>query len=298
MTRAVKTFQGRHGLAQDGRVGRDTLAALNVSAEQKIEQIKLNMERWRWLPRELPDRRIEVNVAAAELALFDAGRLALSLKTIVGSPRHPTPMLQAEVRAVIVNPVWNVPASIVRNEILPRLRRDPGYLLAQNMVILDRPEDPYGLQVNWKQGIGPLRPRLQQQPGSLNALGQLKFDMPNPFDVYLHDTPAKALFDRPVRAFSHGCVRLQYPNRLAAYLLNDPAEQFRVRFGESNPTRLELGAAVPIYLLYWTAFASDGETVNFRNDIYDHDGKMRMALRAAGSPPPIASGGQTECTIS
>lgn len=298
LARGVKTFQHRHGLAQDGRVGRETLAALNVSAEQRTEQIKLNMERWRWMPRELPARRIEVNVAAAQFELYDEGRLALSLKTIVGSPRHPTPMLQSEVRAVIVNPVWNVPNSIIRNEILPRLRRDPDYLRAQDMRILDRPEDPYGLQVNWQRGLGLTRPRLQQQPGPLNALGQLKFDMPNRFDVYLHDTPAKALFDRPVRALSHGCIRLQFPNRLAAYLLNDPDEQFSQIIGETEPTRIELGAGIPIYLEYWTAFVTDDDNIHFRKDIYGHDSRMQLALRRQGGLSPIASVSQGGCRIS
>lgn len=298
LTRAVKDFQRRHGLTQDGRVGRETLAALNVSAAQKIEQIQFNMARWRWMPRELPARRIEVNVAAAELELFDEGRLALSLKTIVGSLNHPTPMLRSELRAVIVNPVWNVPASIIRNEILPRLRRDPGYLLAQDMIILDRPEDPYGLQVDWRRGLGSVRPRLQQQPGPQNALGQLKFDMPNRFDVYLHDTPSKPLFDRPNRALSHGCIRLQFPNRLAAYLLNDPDEQFSLMIGEDHPTQLALDAWIPVYLLYWTAFVTPDETIHFRKDIYGHDSKMRMALRAQGGLPTIASTGQGGCPIS
>lgn len=298
LEQAVKTFQQRHGLAQDGRVGRESVASLNVSAEQRVEQIQLNMERWRWMTRELPARRIEVNIAAAELELFDAGRLALSMKTIVGSPRHPTPMLRSEVRAVIVNPVWNVPDSITRNEILPRLRRDSDYLRAQDMLILDRPEDPYGLQVNWKRGLGSTRPRLQQQPGPLNALGRLKFDMPNPFDVYLHDTPARALFDRSARALSHGCIRLQFPNRLAAYLLHDPDEKFSNRIGEKYPTRLELDDGIPVYLVYWTVFVPADDNVHFREDIYGHDARMRMALRRQEGLTPIASASQGGCRVS
>lgn len=302
LLRAVKIFQQRHGLAQDGRVGRETLAALNVSAEQRLEQIKLNMERWRWMPREPPARRIEVNVAAAELKLFDEDRLALSMKTIVGSPRHPTPMLRGEVRAVIVNPAWNLPDSIVRNEILPRLRRDPGYLRAQDIRILDRPEDPFGLQVNWQRGSGSMRPRLQQQPGPLNALGRLKFDMPTPFDVYLHDTPSKALFNRSNRALSHGCIRLQFHNLLASYLLNDPDEKFSKLIGEDHPTRLALDAWIPVYLLYWTAFVTPDENVHFRKDIYGHDDRMREVLRRQGGKipieTPIASVGPGGCRIS
>lgn len=279
LEQAVKVFQQFHGLARDGRVGRDTLSALNVSAEERIEQIQLNMDRWRWMPRELPARRIEVNAAAAWLELIDDGQVALSMKTIVGSPRHPTPMLEASVRAVIVNPVWNVPDSITRKEILPRLRRDPDFLRAQDMRILDRPDDPYGLQIDWMRGGGGARLRLQQQPGPLNALGWLKFDMPNAFDVYLHDTPARALFERDARALSHGCVRLQSPGRLAAYLLNDPGEGFSAIIGEAYPTRLELDKPIPVYLTYWTAFAAADGHVQFRGDVYGLDARMRARLR-------------------
>lgn len=280
LEQAVKIFQQAHGLARDGRVGRETLAALNVSAEKRTEQIQLNMDRWRWMPRELPTRRIDVNAAAAWLEFIDDDQVVLSMKTIVGSPRHPTPMLQAAIRAVIVNPVWNVPDSIARNEILPRLRRDPDFLLEQDMRILDRPSDPYGLQIDWKRVSGGTRLRLQQQPGPLNALGRLKFDMPNAFDVYLHDTPARALFERDARALSHGCVRLQFPGRLAGYLLNDPDERFSAKIGEVHPTRFELDQPMPVYLTYWTAFATADGPVQFRGDVYGLDARMQAWLRS------------------
>jgi murein L,D-transpeptidase YcbB/YkuD len=288
LAQVVKQFQQAHGLTRDGRVGRATLAALNISAPERVEQIQVNMERWRWMPRELPSRRIEVNAAAAWLELIDDGQVRLSMKTIVGSPRHPTPVLFATVRSVIVNPVWNVPDSITRNEIVPRLRRDPGYLRAQDIRILGRSDDPYGLQIDWAHVSG-MRLRLQQQPGPLNALGLLKFDMPNAFDVYLHDTPARSLFARDVRTLSHGCVRLQFPGRLAAYLLNDPEESFSARFGEAYPTRLDLDRPIAVYLTYWTAFVAANGEIQFRDDVYGLDAKMRGRLQARTEPAVLSS---------
>lgn len=294
LAEAVKGFQQSHGLARDGKVGRQTLAALNIFPEQRVEQILVNMERWRWMPRDLPSRRIEVNVAAAWLEVVDDKRVVLSMKTIVGSPTHPTPMLQAVIRSVVVNPVWNVPTSITRKEILPRLRRDPGYLRDQNIRILGRPSDPYGLQIDWKRASSASF-RLQQQPGPLNALGRLKFDMPNPFDVYLHDTPARALFDRDARALSHGCIRLQAPGRLAAYLLRDPGESFSARIGEGYPTRLDLDNPIPVYLTYWTAFAEDGGQMQFRKDVYGLDARMGARLRPRVEPAVMSSAEPAGC---
>lgn len=281
LQRTVRAFQENHGLVVDGRVGNVTLSALNQSAASRVAQIETNMERWRWMPRELPLHRIEVNIAAAELTLFDSDNPILTIRTVVGAPRHRTPMLQATVQAIIVNPPWNVPVSIAVNEIQPRLRRDPDYLRGQDMRIVDRPYDPYGSEIDWKNLPRGTHFRFRQQPGPLNALGRLKFDMPNRFDVYLHDTPAKTLFAGAKRALSHGCIRLQHPDVLATYLLGGSDERWTGEWIERETVRIPLRAPVAVYLLYWTVYAaSDGE-MQFRDDVYGYDRVMEVARRRA-----------------
>lgn len=283
LEKSVIEFQRRHGLAPDGRVGPKTLATLNVPVQARIAQIIANLERWRWVPRDLPLPRVEVNTAAAELGVVEAGGEALRMRVVVGSPRHPTPLLQSEIRAVVVNPPWNVPASIWRNEIRPRLRRDPTYLAANEMRILGREQDPHGLEIDWRREDGGLAAlRIQQRPGPWNALGRVKFDMPNRFTVYLHDTPARAVFKKPDRALSHGCVRLEEPEALLAYLFRSrgdppplPAE------GDAGPRATRAVPApkpLPVYLLHWTAFVSTGGAVHFREDLYGYDARITTRL--------------------
>jgi murein L,D-transpeptidase YcbB/YkuD len=281
--RAVIRFQRRHGLKPDGRVGPKTLAALNQPVAYRIAQIIANLERWRWMPRTLPLPRIEVNVAAAMLRVVDTGGEVLRARVVVGSPRNPTPFLQAEIRKVVINPPWNVPDSIWRKEIFPRLRRNPEFLAARNMRIVGRTHDPYGRQIEWRQADHvPAGIRIQQQPGPLNALGRIKFHLPNRFDVYLHDTPARAAFQRPERALSHGCVRLQKPDALLAYLFRSQDRRPQMsREDDDRPRRtrtVPVAKPLPIFFLYWTAFVAPDGGVHFRKDIYGHDARMTALL--------------------
>jgi murein L,D-transpeptidase YcbB/YkuD len=283
LERAVTRFQRRHGLEPDGLVGSKTLAALNVPVGQRIAQIIANMERWRWLPRTLPLPRLEVNVAAAMLRVVGPERGVLRMRVVVGSPRHPTPMLQAAIRNVVLNPPWNVPVSIWRNEILPGLRRDPEYLAARNMRIVGRTDDPYGRRIDWQRNDQvPAGIRIRQDPGPSNALGRIKFDVPNRFDVYLHDTPGRAAFRKADRALSHGCVRLQKPDALLAYLFrsqNPKPRLAREDEGKPQATRtVAVAAPLPVFLLYRTAFVSGEGVVQFRKDIYGHDARMTALL--------------------
>src|SRR5216683_2758492 len=197
---AVRRFQARHGIAADGAVGPDTFGALNVPAAARVEQIRANLERWRELPRSWPKTRIEVNVPAATLTVIEGGEPRLVMRAIVGAEDHPTPVMRAHMSAVLFNPAWTIPASIAKNEILPKARRDPKYLERNHYVY---------------RGAS-----LQQLPGAGNALGRVKFEMPNIYDIYLHDTPSRPLFRRVSRSLSHGCVRLENPRELALYLLS------------------------------------------------------------------------------
>jgi murein L,D-transpeptidase YcbB/YkuD len=284
---AVRRFQAQHGLEPDGRVGRLTQQALNVPVEQRIAQIAANLERWRHLQHEFPATYVSVNAADATLLYVRNAAPDLHMRVVVGDLTHPTPVLSAQIVAVTVNPPWNVPTSIARKEILPRLQRDPLYLRRNDIAIVGAENDPYGLRINWRtiqrQGF-PFR--LQQRPGLNNSLGVLKLEMPNRFDVYLHDTPAKRLFERPVRTFSHGCIRLEHAAELSVRLLSDQSEWTLDALGaavSSGETRhIPLSRAVPVYVLYWTAFVDrDGQT-QFRDDVYGRDPPI---IRALGLDP-------------
>jgi murein L,D-transpeptidase YcbB/YkuD len=217
--------------------------------------------------------------------------VVLASRVVVGDPGHPTPVLAAEIRALVLNPAWTIPESIVAEEILPELRRHPRYLLDHDIVVLDRLDaDPHGLAVDWS-GLpagGPL-PRLQQRPGPANPLGRIKFDLPNRADVFLHDTPATALFARPVRTRSHGCVRVERAVELATHLLagQDLGDRDALeRALAPGTTRWVPVAPVPVYLLYWTAFVEDG-ILHFRDDVYGRDRRLAAALGDA--EPPVGA---------
>jgi L,D-transpeptidase YcbB len=259
---AVRRFQLHHGIAVDGEVGGATLDAFNVPAAARVEQIQANLERWRELPRNWPKTRIEVNVPAATLTAIENGEPKLVMRTIVGAEDHPTPVLEARMNAVLFNPSWRIPASIAKKEILPHLRHDPGYLERNHVV-----------------RVGAA---LQQLPGAGNALGRLKFEIPNVYDVYLHDTPGHPLFARVSRHLSHGCVRLENPRELARYVLADrpgwgDAEiEQAIAAGETR--RVTLEHSRPVYLLYWTAFVAADGAIEFRDDIYARDHRLLAAL--------------------
>lgn len=286
LTDALKRFQERHGLVADGRLGRASLAALNVTAEARVQQIAANMERWRWLPRVLEPDRIAVNVPGASLELVLNGREMLRSRVVVGRPRSPTPILRAENAGITINPPWNVPDSIARKEILPKLKADPAYLQSHDMILLNGPAgDPHGLHVNWQKiPAGTFPFRLQQHPGRQNALGTIKLELPNRFDVYLHDTPAKRAFANPERDISHGCVRVERILPLAAYLLSENLDAMTAisdAVATGDTEYLPLKRQLPVYFLYWTAFAATDGTIQFRPDIYGRDRRLIAALDRA-----------------
>lgn len=273
---AVRRFQARHGLAIDGRVGRGTVAALNISAGERVEQIRANLERWRGMPHLWPATRIEVDVPAAMLALYRDEYPVLTSRVIVGAPNHPTPVFGAQAVSVLFNPPWNVPSSIMRKEIEPKLRRDPGYLARNHFVVLG--------------GDGQSGLRLRQLPGAWNSLGLLKLELPNPFDVYLHDTPARSLFAKPARFLSHGCIRVEAVRPLVSALLgpNWPETAIDQPIDEGTTRRVDLPQPVPVYLLYLTTFVDEDGTIEFRDDVYGRDQRLLTALRALPSVKPSA----------
>jgi murein L,D-transpeptidase YcbB/YkuD len=258
-------------------------AALARNA-QPADVIAANMERWRWLPPTLEPDRIVINAADAQLQLWLGGKMVLSSPVIVGRPHDRTPILRAEGAGITVNPPWTVPQSIAVREILPKLKRNHAWLASQDMELLNGPAgDPQGLTVNWRAiPAGTFPYRIRQHPGPRNPLGRVKIELPNRFDVYLHDTPGKAAFDRPARDVSHGCVRVEQILPLASYALAadlTAVEQIVQAIDQGETKYLPLARKLPVYFLYWTAFAgADGE-LQFPPDIYGRDKRLIPAMR-------------------
>jgi len=273
---ALRRFQERHGL-DPGALGKATLAALNVPAEQRVRQIEINLDRWRWLPRDLGERYIMVNIAGFALDLVDGGRPALSMKVVAGKPTTLTPMFTGRMTNIVLNPYWNVPANLVKKEVLPHMQRDPGYA------------DREGFEVT-RNGS---RIEVRQKPGPKNALGKVKFLFPNRFDVYLHDTPSRSLFSRTVRSFSHGCIRLEKPVALAEYLLkDDPAwtpERIAAALARGRERWVAIPRPLPVHLVYWTAWVDGAGTLQLRDDLYGRD---KPLLGILGTEPAVPAAPQ------
>ena len=278
---AVKRFQSRNGLEADGRVTGATLTALNVPVSRRIEVVAANMERWRWLPRTLEDRYIAVNVPDQSVTFVRNGDTVLSSRVIVGRKNSRTPILRADAVALIVNPPWEIPGDIVVNQLLPKLRRSSGYLQASNMVLVNAPDDPFGRKVNWRNVSANAFPyRVVQIPGPHNALGNLMIDTPNDFDVYLHDTPGKAIFKHAERAVSNGCIRVESIFQLASLALDESDAETRLTqlIAARDTKRVPLETPIPVYFLYWTAIAAPDGGVGFLGDLYGRDARLIAAL--------------------
>ncbi len=273
---AVARFQTTRGLTVDGTAGRATLAALNVSPSMRLRQIRMNLERWRSLPRVNAGTRVEVNVASAMAVLYEDDQPAKTMRVIVGAVIHPTPVLRARMISVLYNPPWNVPSSIIEKEIRPALKRDPRYLQRGNYVYAD----VHGSK------------QLVQLPGPKNALGLLKFEMPNPDDIYMHDTPDKRLFELARRTISHGCVRVEDPRDLARLVLDSPdwpREAIDRAIATGQTQSIPLRRTLPVYMLYWTAFVDPDGTVEFRDDVYGRDKRLEGALAAEDAAERLAT---------
>ena len=275
MIDAVRRAQRRYGLEPTGTLNKATLNALNVSAHDRVRQIMANMERWRWLPATLPTHRIQVNIAAAVLTVFEADNPVTSMRAVTGRPGDETPMLSSEVHSVVFNPPWNVPSSIATKELWPKERAHPGYLRTHGFRVIATPDGGR---------------RLQQRAGDQSALGRVKFDFDNPYGVYLHDTPTQRTFGGYSRMVSHGCVRLARPLDLARLVLKDDPtwtpDAIDAALAKGDTVRAPLPEKIAVFLLYWTAFGSTDGKMSFRADPYGWDAVLASRIEAAANRPP------------
>lgn len=288
---AVERFQVRHGLKMDGVVGPKTRAALNVSPTQRIAQIQINMERWRWLPRTLGTRYIIVNTAAYELAAFEDEQTLFTMWVVIGQEQRQTPVIGGTMHTVIFNPYWTVPLTLVFEDIIPAQLANPGYLkrkgirvmanLANNIEV-----DP--AQVDWQAYTRDNFPYvLRQDPGPENPLGRVKFLFSNQFEIYLHDTPARRLFEHKQRTFSSGCIRVEDPLQLAGFLLDGQSDwdegRIRQALQDHNTLEVSLARRPPVYLLYLTSWVGQDEAVYFFEDVYGRDSALEPCVTGSNA---------------
>ena len=295
---AVKQFQIRHGLDPDGIIGKSTIKALNIPVGDRISVLKMNMERWRWLPDSLGSNYILVNTASFQIHLMENDRPVKTMKAIVGKKDRPTPVMSEKITYMELNPYWNIPHAIAVRDILPRIQKDPGYLKKNRIRVFEswrnnaRKLDPD--TINWKSmNEHTFSFKLQQEPTKTNALGQMKFMFPNKFAVYLHDTPADHLFNRSQRTFSSGCVRIEKPVELAQYLLKDikgwESENISAVLDSAKRKVVRLAEPTNIHILYWTAWVDEVGHLNFRNDVYEKDKQLFATLDRQALPYRLAS---------
>ncbi|MGC1871406.1 MAG: L,D-transpeptidase family protein [Acidobacteriaceae bacterium] len=291
----VKMFQDRHGMVADGKLGKETIRQLNVSLSFRVQQLDDALERWRWLPPSFPQPPVVVNVPEFVLRVFTADhKVALKMNVVVGKAvRHQTPVFAKDMQYIVFRPYWNVPTSILRSEIVPAIVKNRNYIANKNFEVVTYSGTVVTSGPISDDVLAQLRAAklmVRQKPGPDNALGLVKFLFPNEHSVYLHSTPAQSLFSQSRRDFSHGCIRVQRPAELAAYLLrNQPPwtlekVQAAMQTGPNNQ-QVNLKAPIPVLILYITAVVEEDGSVHFFNDIYGHD-KSLEALLAKGPPYP------------
>jgi murein L,D-transpeptidase YcbB/YkuD len=276
---AVRSFQFHNGLSETGIAEAATLAAMNVPLDARIRQIELNLERWRRMPDDFGPRHVFVNIPSYRLVAREDNKPVLTLKVVVGKPGNETPIFSSSMTTVVFSPYWNIPESILTSETAPAIEKDPNYLTKNSLEVLRvrgsgaAPVDP--TTVDWSNAAEVRKLAVRQRPGPRNALGHVKFLLPNSYNVYLHDTPSVRLFARGGRAFSHGCVRVDAPERLAQYVLRDAAAWDDARIDRAMQAGVEqqvrLEETIPVHIVYFTAWVDDGGGLHFGPDIYKYD---------------------------
>ncbi len=297
LSAGVSRFQHRHGLEPDGAAGRKTTEAINVPVAARIRQVELNLERIRWLPSDLGPDHIWVNTADFNLKVVEQNQVVLRMRVVVGRPARRTPVFSALMTYMVINPYWTVTDTIIFQDMLPRIREDAAYFEKENIKVYYGWEEGSAAidptTIDWKAyGKGNFPFRLVQDPGPSNSLGRYKFMFPNKFSVYLHDTPHRELFGKSKRDFSSGCIRIENAAGLAAYLFRDnpewTAEKIKTVLDSMRQQVALVKKPIPVHLVYMTAWVDDSGVLQFRNDIYDRDTELDLALKTRPHSEPPA----------
>ena len=285
LANAVEHFQARHGLDADGIIGARTIEAMNVPVASRIDQLKANLERTRWVFRDLEPRFLVVNIAGFEAYVVEDRKVTWQSRVQVGKPYRKTPVFKKKMTYLVLGPTWTVPPTILREDIIPKIKKDPAYLARKDMVLLDRSGKLVDISNVDLTAISAenFPYTVRQEPGPKNALGRIKFMFPNKHFVYLHDTPSQTLFDRAERTTSSGCIRVEKPISLAAELLGDPSEWSETRVEEriskaSNET-VTMTDPIMVFLMYWTSVPDNDGDVKFFSDVYSRDQAVLDGLR-------------------
>ncbi len=290
LVEVISNYQRNNGLEIDGEIGKSTLRALNIPVEKRIAQLKINIERYKWLPEERGRRHIWVNIPEYMLRIYEDGKEVKEHVVVVGSKSNKTPFFSSRLTNLVINPYWNVPYSIASKEIIPKLQNGSSYLTKQRFDVINTTQvigtvEDSAKGIDWTNTSEVKNQfRFRQKPGPGNALGRIKFNLPNDWSIYLHDTPSKRYFSRAYRAVSHGCIRVHDPVGLAASIIRDDfsynKEQIEGRIRSGQNQRYNIDEELPIHLVYMTAWVDDSGTLQFRDDIY---GKDSMHAKAIGS---------------
>lgn len=279
---SIQNYQRRHGINTSGQLDSFTMALLKIPPDQILKKIIVNMERLRWLSDTIPDRLILVNIPDYKLFVFDSSKYQWEMNVVVGKNIHATNIFAGNMQYIVFNPYWVVPTSIIKNEILPSLKKDLNYISRNEMEVLQGDKIINANRINWSRYKDRTPFTIRQKPGSKNALGKIKFIFPNNFNIYLHDTPAKSLFKEQRRGFSHGCIRLEEPFKLAEYLLsynrNYTSNEIKKLYASSKETWVVLPKPIPVLICYFTSWVDINGNLNFREDIYNHDLKLEHEI--------------------
>ena len=282
LIKAISNFQERIGLSTNGKLDNKTISALNITVEARIKQILINLERLRWVPTTMENDYLIVNIPEYKLHVIENNKLLWETNVVVGKEAKRTSIFKGNIARIILNPYWNIPNSIINEEILPKLKQNKNYLKSNNMEVLSGNEVVDATKIDWSKYDKNIPFLIRQKPGLDNALGKMKFLFPNNFNIYLHDTPAKELFNHGRRDFSHGCIRVENPKKLALYLLQKNTSWNIEKIDEVLETTQETGIAIkpkmPVYIVYFTAWVDSNNQLNFRNDIYNLDKQLGKVL--------------------
>ena len=284
LVKAVINFQQRLGLPENGEIDVKTLVELNRTVDFRIMQMMVNLERLRWIPEKIENDYILVNIPEYKLHVFENQKLIWETNVVVGKAANQTSIFKGNISSIVLNPYWNIPNSIINNEILPSVKKNRSYLRRNNMEVLSGNTVVNSNSINWNKYEKNVPYTIRQKPGLSNSLGKMKFLFPNSFSIYLHDTPSKGLFDRNQRNFSHGCIRVENPKKLLYYILRNYKTWTEARANKILETNKEYGIpikpTVPVYIAYFTAWVDANGELNFRNDIYDLDKKLENEIFA------------------